>query len=495
MAKCKKIEMNNSRFFIRYFVMVILVFAASNIFSYSTTEIVRVGIFDFDPLCRVSMPDHAEGLFVDILEYIAAKEGWRLQYKTGTIKECKDRLLAGEIDIIPAVAYSQEKEAHFYFTSETVMSTWAQVYALDLSRIQSIIHLDKQTIGVVRDEPYNPELRKIIKGFDIQATFVEFSSSGEVFQALKERWIDAGVVDRLYGVRYESSAGVKQTPVIFSPVELRYAAAKEGRINLIDTLDYHLTSLKNEPGSAYYRLMDEILGEKENSGIPGFIFWSLGAAVGLLFLFVGTSFLLHRQVETKTKELSQKNRELYREIKERKKTEEALLESEEKFRLISEESLMAIAIIQDDEIKYANQAFSRLTEYPLDEIMKWEAGQYACLIHPEESSFVLEQSRKKQLGEKDVVNHYSYRIITKSGKIKWVEHYSRSILYKGRYSSLLTAAEITETMETREKLAAEKEQLTVTLRSIGDGVITTDKNGYIQLVNHMAEVITGWKQE
>ncbi len=41
----------------------------------------------------------------------------------------------------------------------------------------------------------------------------------------------------------------------------------------------------------------------------------------------------------------------------------------------------------------------------------------------------------------------------------------------------------------------EKEQLMVTLRSIGDGVITTDSSGFVLLMNTMAEVLTGWGQE
>jgi PAS domain S-box-containing protein len=55
--------------------------------------------------------------------------------------------------------------------------------------------------------------------------------------------------------------------------------------------------------------------------------------------------------------------------------------------------------------------------------------------------------------------------------------------------------EIAEREWTEEALAAEKERLSVTLRSIGDGVITADSEGRVVLINNAAERLTGWEQE
>ncbi|MDH3394160.1 MAG: ATP-binding protein, partial [Desulfobulbaceae bacterium] len=44
-------------------------------------------------------------------------------------------------------------------------------------------------------------------------------------------------------------------------------------------------------------------------------------------------------------------------------------------------------------------------------------------------------------------------------------------------------------------IAAEKEQLAITLRSIAEGVITTDVDGNIVLMNRVAEYLTAWPQE
>ncbi|MBU1566059.1 MAG: PAS domain S-box protein [Proteobacteria bacterium] len=64
---------------------------------------------------------------------------------------------------------------------------------------------------------------------------------------------------------------------------------------------------------------------------------------------------------------------------------------------------------------------------------------------------------------------------------------------KDQSSQLLL--EIQEHERTEKALFAEKERLAVTLRSIGDAVITTDIHGNVAYLNPVAEQLTGWQQD
>ncbi len=142
----------------------------------------------------------------------------------------------------------------------------------------------------------------------------------------------------------------------------------------------------------------------------------------------------------------------FTDITERKKAEEALKESEEKFRTIAEQSFMSIVILQDGILKYFNERLPKVNRYSPEEIKNWKPYEFAKLIHPDDRDFVTDQARKKEIGEKGVIEQYNYRIIRKDGEIRWLENFSKTINYKGRPADFIMSIDITEQMNAEKQL-------------------------------------------
>ncbi|MFX1284602.1 MAG: PAS domain S-box protein [Promethearchaeota archaeon] len=186
---------------------------------------------------------------------------------------------------------------------------------------------------------------------------------------------------------------------------------------------------------------------------------------------------------------------IVRDITERKKTEEALKESEHKFRVMSERTMMGVCILQDDVIKYANQALADIFEYSIDEILNWKPGESAKVVHPDDRPFVTEQGRKKQLGEKEIVTNYSYKLITKSGQLKWVDNFSKTITFLGKTAALVTLIDITERKQTERALKESKNKYQMLVEKLQEGVALEDRRGVFTFVNPRIAELLGYTEE
>ncbi len=141
-----------------------------------------------------------------------------------------------------------------------------------------------------------------------------------------------------------------------------------------------------------------------------------------------------------------------RDITDLKKAEQKLKESEEKFRTITEESFLAISIIQDNVIKYANQKMADLMGYSTEEMLNWKPGGFMKVVAPDYVEIIREQVKKKQLGDPEVIVHYSIHAVKKSGELFWVDNISKTIMYEGRPADLVTQIDMTERKKAQEEL-------------------------------------------
>jgi PAS domain S-box-containing protein len=184
---------------------------------------------------------------------------------------------------------------------------------------------------------------------------------------------------------------------------------------------------------------------------------------------------------------------IIQDITEKKEAEQKLKESEEKFRTITEQSLMGIAILQDNKVKYINQQFANLSGYTIEEAKSLQPRDIFESIHPEDREMVIEQMNKKQKGLKDYIIHYAYRIIKKTGETVWVDNYSKTINYRGSSADLVAAINITEKKRAEQELKESEEKYRELVENINATLYIIDINGLISYISPVIETIIGFK--
>ena len=148
---------------------------------------------------------------------------------------------------------------------------------------------------------------------------------------------------------------------------------------------------------------------------------------------------LEQRVVERTTQLEKINKTLKQEITERKRAENALRESEEKYRILIDNADTAIFIAQDGVIKFPNPMAIKLLGFSADELTQMPFKE---LIHPEDRDIVVKRHRRRLMGE-DEPTSYDFRFINRNGKKLWVHINTVLITWEGRPATLNFLRDIT----------------------------------------------------
>jgi PAS domain S-box-containing protein len=135
-------------------------------------------------------------------------------------------------------------------------------------------------------------------------------------------------------------------------------------------------------------------------------------------------------------------------VTERKRAEERLRNSEEKFRMLAESSSFAIMMHQGDHWIYANRAAEEISDYTEEELC---GMHFWDIVHPDYRDMVKQSGHNRQQG-KEMPRAYEFKIITKNGAEKWVSLTGNPIRYEDKPTALISVTDITERKRADEEL-------------------------------------------
>ncbi len=178
---------------------------------------------------------------------------------------------------------------------------------------------------------------------------------------------------------------------------------------------------------------------------------------------------------------------IFSDITERKRAEEELRESEEKYHLVVEHANQGILIVQNGMVKFSNPKASEILGYSREEL---ESEPFTQFIHPDDKEMVIENHLKRLQGE-ELPHIHTVKALDKSDNLKWLEVNVALITWEKRPATLNFLTDITERKRAEEEMSTLQEQFRHSQRMEAIGRLA---GGIAHDFNNLLTIIKGYSQ-
>ena len=183
--------------------------------------------------------------------------------------------------------------------------------------------------------------------------------------------------------------------------------------------------------------------------------------------------------------------ELRNQYNELSATEQRIRESEEKYRLVVENSQDTIYIHRDDRLVFVNSRAPELTGYTHDELMQMRLWD---LLHPDDRDGLIGRAKRRFAGA-DVPPGFTARLLTRDGTVRFCEFIVDLVMYQGAPAILGIARDITERRRVEEALQKSEEKYRELVEDANSIILKMDEAGNVTFFNEFAQQFFGYTND
>jgi len=166
----------------------------------------------------------------------------------------------------------------------------------------------------------------------------------------------------------------------------------------------------------------------------------------------------------------------------------ALLESEERFRMVIENANDGILIAQDGMLKFVNPKMQKIVGYSFDEMT---AKPFTDFIHPDDRAMVLDRHVRRLRGELEPNHAYLFRVVTRDGSVLWVEIRGAVTNWKGRPATVNFLRDVTDRVNAENALRESEAKYRLVVENAGEGILVA-QDGMLKFANPWILAMSGY---
>jgi two-component sensor histidine kinase/ABC-type amino acid transport substrate-binding protein len=260
---------------------------------------VKVGVFQASPLVFV-VGDKPQGLFVDLVEDFSRALDWKPQFVRGTWSELLGKLEKGDIDLLPAVGYTEARTRLYDFSKNPVYIDSGVVFTRRGTVIHTIFDLAGKRIAALRGSTFTTAFSDFIASFGIKCEIELTDDNASVMRKIANGEAYAGICIYSLGTELAREYPVVVTPISFSPIALEFAVTKGRNSGLIEGINRIMADQVDDPASPYSRAFERWTVARQSARIPVWLWIIVALILSVGLLLAAVSLILRRQVRLKT---------------------------------------------------------------------------------------------------------------------------------------------------------------------------------------------------
>ena len=169
---------------------------------------------DYPPFCFIDAKGRTTGFSVELLRAALAAMGRDVTFRVGPWAEVRGWLERGEVEALPLVGRTPERESLFDFTFPYMSLHGAIVVREGTTDIWDLADLKGRRVAVMKGDNAEEFLRRQERGFDIYTT----TTFQDALRELSEGRCDAVVIQRLVAVRLIQETGLTNLKIVNKPI-------------------------------------------------------------------------------------------------------------------------------------------------------------------------------------------------------------------------------------------------------------------------------------
>jgi two-component sensor histidine kinase/ABC-type amino acid transport substrate-binding protein len=264
---------------------------------------VRVGTFPAAPMVFIK-DNKPEGLFIDLIEYFAKTLNWKIEYVYGTWDQQLLRLEKGEIDLLPAVGYNEDRKMKYDFSRNPVYIDSGVLFTGKKFFPHTVFDLKGKRIAALKGSIFTTAFIEYAHSFGVNCEIILTNDNKTVFTDMDSGKADAGVLIYSLGNELARDYSATITPISFSPIALEFAVPKGRNADIIEGIDRLMMPMIGDPLSLYSRSFKKWTMPHIATNVPIWIWWGIVSLLGSGVFLASWTYILKKQVIAKTKHLT-----------------------------------------------------------------------------------------------------------------------------------------------------------------------------------------------